>query len=43
MQGYSEGSLGPSITFRYNGYLDASMRGYSKGSLGTSITVYYNV
>jgi hypothetical protein len=42
MQGYSEGSLGPFITVRYNGNSEASMQGYSKGSLGPSVTVHYN-
>jgi hypothetical protein len=42
MQGYSKGSMGPSITVHYNGQVEASMQGYSKGSLGPSITVYYN-
>jgi hypothetical protein len=42
MQGYNEGSLGPFITVRYNGNLEASMQGYSMGSFGPSITVRYN-
>jgi hypothetical protein len=42
MQGYSKGSVGPSILVLYKGYLDASMQGYNKGSMGRSITVHYN-
>jgi hypothetical protein len=32
MQGYSKGSLGPSITVHIYGRLEASMQGYSKKS-----------
>jgi hypothetical protein len=42
MQGYSKGSVGPSISVHYNGYLEASMQGYNKGSVGRSIPVHYN-
>jgi hypothetical protein len=42
MQGYSNGSLWPSITVQYNGSVEASKLGYSKGSLGPFITVHYN-
>jgi hypothetical protein len=42
MRGYNKGSLGPSITANYNGYVVFSMEGYSKGSLGPYITVHYN-
>jgi hypothetical protein len=42
MQGYSKVSLAPSITVRYNSYVDTSMQVYSKGSVGSSITVRYN-
>jgi hypothetical protein len=42
MQGYSKGSLGPSIMVRYNTYVEASMHGYCKGSLGPSITAQDN-
>jgi hypothetical protein len=42
MQGYSKGNVGPFITVRYNGYIEAAMQGYSKGSMGPSITVHYN-
>jgi hypothetical protein len=42
MQGNRKGSLGPSITVHYNGYLEAFMQGYSKGIFGPFITVHYN-
>jgi hypothetical protein len=37
MQGYIKGSLGPSITDHYKGYLKAFMQGYSKGSVGPAL------
>jgi hypothetical protein len=37
MQGYSNGSLGPSITEHYHGYVEASMQGNSEGSSGSNI------
>jgi hypothetical protein len=42
MQGYSKGSVGPSITVHYNGDVQASMKNYNYGSVGPSITVHYN-
>jgi hypothetical protein len=41
MQGYIKGSVGPSISVHYNGYVEAYMQGYIKGSVGPSITVHY--
>jgi hypothetical protein len=41
MQGYSKGSLCPSVMIRYNGYVEASMQGYFKGSVGPVVTVRY--
>jgi hypothetical protein len=42
MQGYSKGSLGPSLTVHHNGKVEASMQGYNKGRLEPSITIHYN-
>jgi hypothetical protein len=42
MQGYSKGSVGPSITVHYNGYVEASILGYSKRNMGPFILVQHN-
>jgi hypothetical protein len=42
MQGYSKGSVEPSITVHYNGYVEGSMQGYIKGCVGHSIKANYN-
>jgi hypothetical protein len=42
MEGYSKGSVGPTVTVHYNGKVEAFMQGYSKGSVGFSITIHYN-
>jgi hypothetical protein len=39
MQAYRKGSLGPLITFHYNGYLETTMQGYGKVNVGPFMTV----
>jgi hypothetical protein len=41
MQGYSKSNVGPLITVRYIGLVEASIQGCIKGSVGPSITVHY--
>jgi hypothetical protein len=42
MQGYSKGSMGPSITVHFNGYVGDCMQGYSKGIEWPFMPVHYN-